>query len=82
MFYSIILFINILNYLSVANTVKRTLLIWLSVVVFANHVTILSGVGTMIVTFGVVFYQKAKQMEAAEKQEQSSLNESSSDHHL
>lgn len=36
----------------------------------------------MIVTFGVVFYQKAKQMEAAEKQEQSSLNESSSDHHL
>ncbi|CAB4012993.1 solute carrier family 35 member E2-like [Paramuricea clavata] len=55
---------------SVANTVKRTLLIWLSVVVFANHVTWLSGLGTMIVTLGVVMYQRAKQVEAADKHKQ------------
>ena len=52
---------------SVANTVKRTLLIWLSVIVFANHVTWLSGLGTMFVTLGVVFYQKAKQVEKTTK---------------
>ncbi|XP_028393771.1 solute carrier family 35 member E2A-like [Dendronephthya gigantea] len=63
---------------SVANTVKRTLLIWLSVVVFANHVTWLSGLGTMIVTLGVVLYQKAKQIEARDREQQS--NNSNVDH--
>ena len=69
---------------SVANTVKRTLLIWLSVVVFANHVTWLSGLGTMIVTLGVVLYQKAKQIEAKEKhkQQQQQQHHSTNAEHL
>lgn len=50
---------------SVANTVKRALLIWLSVIVFGNSVTFLSGLGTVIVTFGVLCYIKAKQTDRA-----------------
>jgi len=41
---------------SVANTVKRALLIWLSVIIFHNPVTFLSGVGTLTVIFGVILY--------------------------
>ncbi|XP_067144761.1 solute carrier family 35 member E2A-like [Centruroides vittatus] len=47
---------------SVANTTKRALLIWLSVLTFGNKVTFLSGLGTMIVIFGVVFYNKAQEL--------------------
>lgn len=43
---------------------KRAFLIWLSVIVFGNPVTFLSGFGTMIVTFGVLCYIKAKQYDA------------------
>ncbi|XP_076451424.1 solute carrier family 35 member E2A-like [Babylonia areolata] len=46
---------------SVANTVKRAFLIWISVVVFGNPVTFLSGVGTVTVTVGVLLYTKAKE---------------------
>ncbi|KAI8795946.1 solute carrier family 35 member E2A-like [Biomphalaria glabrata] len=46
---------------SVANTVKRAFLIWLSVILFGNPVTFLSGLGTIIVTFGVLLYTKAKE---------------------
>ena len=35
---------------SVANTVKRALLIWISVVIFKNTITLFSGLGTMIVS--------------------------------
>lgn len=49
---------------SVANTVKRAFLIWLSVIVFSNPVTLLSGLGTIIVTVGVLCYTKAKQLDA------------------
>ncbi|KAK3105197.1 hypothetical protein FSP39_019558 [Pinctada imbricata] len=45
---------------SVANTVKRAFLIWISVVIFGNPVTFLSGLGTIIVTIGVLLYTKAK----------------------
>lgn len=45
---------------SVANTVKRASLIWLSVIVFGNHVTLLSGVGSLIVLLGVFFYNQAR----------------------
>ncbi|KFM78947.1 Solute carrier family 35 member E2, partial [Stegodyphus mimosarum] len=47
---------------SVANTVKRALLIWLSVITFGNKVTFLGGLGTTIVIFGVFGYNKAKQV--------------------
>lgn len=43
---------------------KRAFLIWLSVIVFNNPVTFLSGLGTAIVTFGVLCYTKGKQVDA------------------
>ncbi|XP_045162518.2 solute carrier family 35 member E2A-like [Mercenaria mercenaria] len=50
---------------SVANTVKRAFLIWLSVIVFGNPVTFLSGLGTITVTIGVLCYTKAKEYDGA-----------------
>lgn len=44
---------------SVCNTVKRALLIWLSVYVFHNPVAPLSGVGMVLVSAGVLLYNKA-----------------------
>lgn len=46
---------------SVASTVKHALSIWLSIIVFGNRVTSLSAVGTVLVTAGVLLYNKAKQ---------------------
>ncbi|KAG8505507.1 Solute carrier family 35 member E2A [Galemys pyrenaicus] len=46
---------------SVASTVKHALSIWLSVIIFGNRVTSLSAVGTVLVTAGVLLYNKAKQ---------------------
>lgn len=48
---------------SVANTVKRAFLIWISVIIFGNPVTFLSGVGTITVTIGVLLYTKAKDID-------------------
>lgn len=45
---------------SVANTAKRALLIWLSVLAFGNQVTPLSWLGTSLVIIGVLMYNKAK----------------------
>lgn len=46
---------------SVANTAKRAFLIWLSVLMFGNSVTLLSGIGTVIVIIGVLLYIKAQE---------------------
>lgn len=46
---------------SVANTVKRAVLIWLSVLTFGNEVTFFSALGTIIVFLGVMMYNKAQQ---------------------
>ncbi|XP_058711085.1 solute carrier family 35 member E2B isoform X2 [Poecile atricapillus] len=46
---------------SVASTVKHALSIWLSIIVFGNKITSLSAVGTVLVTMGVLLYNKAKQ---------------------
>nr|XP_033778240.1 solute carrier family 35 member E2B isoform X2 [Geotrypetes seraphini] len=48
---------------SVASTVKHALSIWLSVIVFSNEITSLSAVGTVLVTIGVLLYNKARQYE-------------------
>lgn len=48
---------------SVASTVKHALSVWLSVIVFGNHVTGLSAVGTILVTVGVLLYNKATQLQ-------------------
>lgn len=44
-----------------ANTVKRAFLIWMSIILFGNSITLLSGLGTVIVIIGVVIYNKVKQ---------------------
>lgn len=46
---------------SVASTVKHALSIWLSIIVFSNHISVLSAVGTVLVFLGVLLYNKAKQ---------------------
>ncbi|XP_008048302.1 solute carrier family 35 member E2B [Carlito syrichta] len=46
---------------SVASAVKHALSIWLSIIVFGNRITSLSAIGTVLVTLGVLFYNKAKQ---------------------
>uniref|UniRef100_A0A3B4AZT1 Sugar phosphate transporter domain-containing protein n=1 Tax=Periophthalmus magnuspinnatus TaxID=409849 RepID=A0A3B4AZT1_9GOBI len=48
---------------SVASTVKHALSVWLSVIVFSNHVTLLSAVGTIFVFIGVFLYNKARQFQ-------------------
>ncbi|XP_006885889.1 PREDICTED: solute carrier family 35 member E2 [Elephantulus edwardii] len=46
---------------SVASTVKHALSIWLSIIIFGNKITSLSAIGTVLVTIGVLLYNKAKQ---------------------
>lgn len=46
---------------SVASTAKHALSIWLSIIIFGNEITSLSAVGTVLVTAGVLLYNKAKQ---------------------
>ena len=53
---------------SVSNTVKRAGLIWFSVLVFGNAVTAVGAFGTLLVIFGVFLYQRARQMESAERE--------------
>ena len=42
---------------SVANTGKRAFLIWTSVLLFGNEITLLSGIGTVIVIAGNSYHQ-------------------------
>lgn len=51
----------VIFFLSVANTAKRAFLIWLSIIMFGNPVTFLSGIGTAIVIIGVMCYNKARE---------------------
>ena len=37
--------------------------IWLSIIVFNNHITVLSAIGTVFVFFGVLLYKQAKQIQ-------------------
>mmetsp|Transcript_2689 Transcript_2689/g.7049 ORF Transcript_2689/g.7049 Transcript_2689/m.7049 type:complete len:379 (-) Transcript_2689:80-1216(-) len=46
---------------SVLNTLKRALLIWLSILWFGNPVTVWSALGTVICVFGVFSYNYARQ---------------------
>jgi solute carrier family 35 protein E2 len=49
---------------SVLNTLKRAMLIWLSVLWFGNPVTIWSAAGTLICVAGVLLYNYARQVRA------------------
>lgn len=53
---------------SVTNTTKRAFLIWLSVVMFGNPVTFLSGLGTTTVLVGVLCYSKAREYYSLHKE--------------
>lgn len=46
-----------------ANTCKRAFLIWLSVIIFGNEVTILSWIGTMMIIIGVLIFNKYRHVE-------------------
>ena len=48
------------GFFSVVNTVKRGLLIWLSILIFGNPVTFLSGFGTILVIIGVILYNEGR----------------------
>ncbi|XP_061592659.1 solute carrier family 35 member E2A-like [Cololabis saira] len=48
---------------SVASTVKHALSVWLSIIVFSNHITLLSAAGTALVFVGVFLYNKARQLQ-------------------
>lgn len=50
-------------FLSVASTVKHAMSVWLSIIVFSNHITILSATGTILVFIGVFLYNKARQIQ-------------------
>ena len=52
---------------SVSNTVKRAVLIWFSVLVFGNKVTMLSAFGTCLVVAGVFMYQRARHIESKKR---------------
>mmetsp|Transcript_26813 Transcript_26813/g.60613 ORF Transcript_26813/g.60613 Transcript_26813/m.60613 type:complete len:333 (-) Transcript_26813:323-1321(-) len=45
---------------SVANTLKRALLIWLSILYFGNPISWMSGLGTLVVLGGVFAYNHAR----------------------
>ncbi|XP_034732476.1 solute carrier family 35 member E2A-like [Etheostoma cragini] len=48
---------------SVASTVKHAMLVWLSILVFNNQITIVSALGTVLVFIGVFLYNKARQFQ-------------------
>lgn len=52
---------------SVSNTVKRAGLIWFSILVFGNEVTILNAFGTLVVVAGVFLYQRARMKETSQR---------------
>lgn len=52
---------------SVSNTVKRAGLIWFSILVFGNEVTILNAFGTLMVVAGVFLYQRARMKETSQR---------------
>jgi solute carrier family 35 protein E2 len=47
-------------FFSVANTIKRGMLIWLSVMAFGNQISSLNWLGTALVIVGVMVHSKAQ----------------------
>ncbi|KAJ4934535.1 hypothetical protein JOQ06_007328 [Pogonophryne albipinna] len=60
---SVTAYLNLPVFLSVASSVKHALTVWLSIIVFSNHITILSAAGTGLVFLGVFLYNKARQIQ-------------------
>ncbi|XP_071513204.1 solute carrier family 35 member E2A-like [Panulirus ornatus] len=66
--YVLMSYVNPVTY-SVANTTKRACLIWLSVLLFGNPVTLWSGIGTAVVIAGVLLYSKAREVDARRREQ-------------
>lgn len=66
--YVLMTYVNPVTY-SVANTTKRAVLIWLSVLLFGNPVTLFSGIGTVCVIGGVLMYNKARELDARRREQ-------------
>ena len=60
---------------SVANTLKRALLIWLSILYFGNPVTFLSALGTAVCIGGVFAYNYARQLDTSPAAPQAAAKE-------
>lgn len=52
---------------SVCNTLKRAILIWVSVIIFQNQVGYMSAFGTFMVVFGVLLYNQSKNIDKRSK---------------
>ncbi|CAL4060224.1 unnamed protein product, partial [Meganyctiphanes norvegica] len=66
--YVLMSYVNPVTY-SVANTTKRAVLIWLSVLMFGNPITLFSGIGTAFVVGGVLLYNKARDVDARRREQ-------------
>ena len=53
-------------------------MIWLSVILFGNPVTPLSGLGTVIVIVGILLYQKARDIDASREKKLGLMRRSAS----
>ena len=63
---------------SVASTVKHALSVWLSIIVFSNHITLLSAAGSVLVLLGVLLYNRARQ---AQRRALRAMASQQQDHH-
>ena len=61
---------------SVSNTVKRAILIWLSILIFHNPITFLSGLGMVLVSVGVLLYNQARHHSSATEEHTSTASHS------
>jgi len=60
---------------SVANTLKRALLIWLSILYFGNPVTFMSALGTAVCISGVFAYNYARRLDTSPAASQAAAKE-------
>ena len=63
---------------SVANTLKRALLIWLSILYFGNPVSPMSALGTAVCIGGVFAYNYARRLDTSPAASQQAAKELSS----
>ena len=61
---------------SVSNTVKRAILIWLSILIFHNPITFLSGLGMVLVSVGVLLYNQARHHSSATEEHNTTASHS------
>lgn len=60
------------------NTVKRAILIWLSILIFHNPITFMSGLGMVLVSVGVLLYNQARHHSPTEPSDDNKTHTTSS----